>query len=102
MKSTTKIVTLLLICASALTLDGCVLAIGNRDAKTGMCGQNCGLTLKSPDGKLWRVSVDNNGRLGTEHADMGSTDNRSVGAPTKYSPDKDTEPIPTVDLGAKK
>lgn len=108
MKSITKTVALLLICASAMTLGGCVLAIGNKDGKPRMCGQDCCLRLKSPNGTMWRVSVDDNGQIKTKPAggcagcQKGATDAKSIGAPTKYSPDQDTEPIPTVDLGAKK
>ncbi|MCE5228523.1 hypothetical protein LLG95_02855 [bacterium] len=119
---------LMVLSASLLTATGCVaLVVGNRgldveklnggksssvkSAPACKCNPEMAHMLKSPDGKMWRVTVDNFGQLRAVPADkcqpaakapQPPADARAIGAPTHYNPDKDTEPIPTVDIGAKK
>ncbi len=122
MKAFAQIAAVLLLSASMLAATGCmIVAVEKKSAAAPQqvlppppvasagCAQSglkpaCSPMLQSPNGKLWMLTVDDNGRVAAKPCEPGHCplDARSVGAPTKYSPDKDTEPIPTVDLGAKK
>jgi hypothetical protein len=117
-----KCLALLSLSASLILANGCVaLVVGNRGldvdkmnggksspSKTVMqeckCNPEMCHVLKSPDGRLWRVTVDNMGALGT--APVGKPQppmhSGAIGAPMKYSPEKDTEPIPTLNIKANK
>lgn len=73
-------------------LQGCVMNFGVKP-----CCQSCCMS-KSAEVKGCPTAA----KTCPRKAKAAPADNRSIGAPTKYSPEKETEPIPTVDLGAKK
>lgn len=120
MKKVYQSLALLLMCAPILVLGGCVVALGNRGAfedhkkQDPGCGCKSGMMLMSPDGKCWSVKVDNDGQLSTEPAPCRGTAGCKCGAKSGCKMQMDggmqmqmgmqpqTEPVPSVDLGAKK